>query len=296
MKYLALALPALILSCASTQSGSRRIASLEQIEMAREYEEAYETAQAYSIYNNEPRICQFTSQISKALPALHKTVILTFDDGPSERNTPEVLRILKAYNIKATFFMKGRHAENLSQIVQQVVTEGHLVANHSYTHPIFPKLSVQEQDYEIKTGDEVLAAYMKNMPLKLFRFPYGSSTCHAINFVVSGVGYEGSLGWHVDSCDWAYQATGTVTSEKAIKNCLIKSENLSNFQAHVMDQVRKNNGGIILMHETNDQTVTHLEDVIKSLIQEGFRFTNMNNPMMRQYIKRTVVPPPVLNK
>lgn len=297
MKLLLLALAALTTSCASLQSGDRQVASMsmrqrQQFELAREYEQAFEAAQAYSIYNDEPRICQFTSGISRALPAPAKTVVLTFDDGPSDLNTPEVLKILSAYKIKATFFMQGNHAINLPEIVKQVAAEGHIVANHSYSHPIFPQLKTDEQEKEILSADQVLAPVMANTPLKLFRFPYGSSTCHAINFVVNTTKYEGSLGWHVDTCDWAYQATGTVTSEKALKNCEIKTENISSYQAHVMDQVRKNNGGIILMHETNDNTVANLEAIIRTLLSEGYKFINMNDPQMLKYIKRNVVPIP----
>lgn len=297
MKFLLLAVAALTTSCASLQSGDRQVASMStrqraQFEMAREYEQAFEAAHAYSIYNDEPRICQFTSGMSRALPAPAKTVVLTFDDGPSGYNTPEVLKILNAYKIKATFFMQGNHAINYPDIVKQVAAEGHIVANHSYSHPIFPQLKVDEQEKEIMNADQVLVPIMANMPIKLFRFPYGSSTCHAINFVVNGAKYEGSLGWHVDTCDWAYQATGTVTSEKALKNCEIKSENISSYQAHVMDQVRKNNGGIILMHETNDNTVSNLEAIIRTLLAEGYRFINMNDPQMLPFIKRTVVPLP----
>lgn len=297
MKYLLLAIAALTTSCATIDRGDRQVASMsarqrQQFDLAREYEQAFEAAQAYSIYNDEPRICQFTSGISRALPAPAKTVVLTFDDGPSSYNTAEVLRILNSYKIKATFFMQGNHAAKYPAIVQQVASEGHIVANHSYSHPIFPQLKPAEQESDILAADEVLNHAMANMPLKLFRFPYGSSTCHAINYVVNGVKYEGSLGWHADTCDWAYQATGTVTSEKALKNCEIKTENISSYQSHVMDQVRKNNGGIILMHETNDNTVANLEAIIRSLLAEGYRFTNMNDPVMLPFIKRTVVVPP----
>lgn len=297
MKFLILAIAALTTSCATLQSGDRQVAGMSprqrlQTELAREYEDAYMSALSYSLYNDEPRICQFTSGMSRALPAPAKTVVLTFDDGPSTYNTAQVLKILNAYKIKATFFMQGNHAIKLPEIVQQVAAEGHIVANHSYSHAVFPQLQIADQEKEISQADQVLASTLANMPLKLFRFPYGSSTCHAINYVVNGAKYEGSLGWHVDTCDWAYQATGTVTSEKALKNCEIKPENVTSYHDHVMDQVRKNNGGIILMHETNDNTVANLESIIRALLEEGYRFTNMNDPVMLPFIKRVIVPPP----
>ena len=60
-----------------------------------------------------------------------KEISLTFDDGPSPETTPQVLKILKHYNIKATFFILGQNAEKHPEIVRQIVADGHVVANHT---------------------------------------------------------------------------------------------------------------------------------------------------------------------
>lgn len=65
-----------------------------------------------------------------------KKIALTFDDGPSEF-TLEVLELLKKYNAKATFFCIGKNIEKHPEIVKQIIAEGHLVGNHSYSHSKF---------------------------------------------------------------------------------------------------------------------------------------------------------------
>ncbi|WP_261376973.1 polysaccharide deacetylase family protein [Flavobacterium anhuiense] len=65
-----------------------------------------------------------------------KKIALTFDDGPSIY-TLEVLELLKKYNVKATFFCIGKNIETHPEIIQKVISEGHLVGNHSYSHSKF---------------------------------------------------------------------------------------------------------------------------------------------------------------
>jgi peptidoglycan/xylan/chitin deacetylase (PgdA/CDA1 family) len=67
------------------------------------------------------------------------TVALTFDDGPTEEYTPQILAILKKYNIKATFFMVGYNAKNHPDMVKRVLADGHAINSHSLTHPMLTK-------------------------------------------------------------------------------------------------------------------------------------------------------------
>ena len=66
---------------------------------------------------------------------LPKVVALTFDDGPHPVYTPKILEILRRYKVKATFFLIGERVEQFPQIAQQIVSEGHEVGNHTYSHP-----------------------------------------------------------------------------------------------------------------------------------------------------------------
>src|SRR5436309_13710372 len=68
-------------------------------------------------------------------------IALTFDDGPSAKLTPKLLDLLAAHQIKATFFLIGENAAQYPDIVAREVKEGHEVANHSWSHPNFGKMS-----------------------------------------------------------------------------------------------------------------------------------------------------------
>src|SRR5712691_4872285 len=70
-------------------------------------------------------------------------VALTFDDGPSA-DTDRILDILAERNLRATFFMIGRHVEHLPQTARRVAGEGHEIGNHSYSHPIYLYRSPRE--------------------------------------------------------------------------------------------------------------------------------------------------------
>jgi peptidoglycan/xylan/chitin deacetylase (PgdA/CDA1 family) len=63
-----------------------------------------------------------------------KSIALTFDDGPDPDTTPIILEILKQKNVKATFFVIGKKAEKYPELLRQIDEEGHIVANHSYSH------------------------------------------------------------------------------------------------------------------------------------------------------------------
>jgi peptidoglycan/xylan/chitin deacetylase (PgdA/CDA1 family) len=76
------------------------------------------------------------SYVLTRVPAtVTKNVSLTFDDGPSRRWTPQVLDILKANRMHATFFMIGQNARSYPRLVRRVVAEGHTVGNHTFSHP-----------------------------------------------------------------------------------------------------------------------------------------------------------------
>jgi peptidoglycan/xylan/chitin deacetylase (PgdA/CDA1 family) len=223
--------------------------------------------------------CTYISSIFKAPPP--KTVVLTFDDGPSTELTPQVLDILKKYGIKATFFNKGNQAESNLNIVKRVKAEGHMVGNHSFSHPNFHQISQQDQVGEVTTTDGILKNFLGKP--KLFRYPYGNSTC-ATNALVKSMGYDGIVGWHVDSCDWAFSKTGSVDSKQA-QICEVVPQNMSNFVGHVLTEVRRHNGGVVLLHEIHVRTVANLEKIILGLKADGFKFTNLDDPRMAAYFR-----------
>src|SRR5215204_5518174 len=81
--------------------------------------------------------------------ALKGTVALTFDDGPNPISTPQILAILKKNDIKATFFVMGPLAKKYPELIQEMLKEGHAVADHTMSHPMLTKLSDKQLAYEV---------------------------------------------------------------------------------------------------------------------------------------------------
>jgi peptidoglycan/xylan/chitin deacetylase (PgdA/CDA1 family) len=102
-----------------------------------------------------------------------RCVALTFDDGPNEKHTPALLRILGAKGVRATFFVVGREVEEHPELLRLVVAEGHQVANHTYSHPaLFCFLSPRRLRAEIERCQQAIAGVCGIVP-RYFRSPVG---------------------------------------------------------------------------------------------------------------------------
>jgi peptidoglycan/xylan/chitin deacetylase (PgdA/CDA1 family) len=102
------------------------------------------------------------------------TVALTFDDGPNPIYTPQILAILKKYNIKATFFMVGVNAKKYPDMVKAVYDAGMKVDSHSLTHPMLTKLSEAQLRKEINEPQVIIYNIIGEKPVCL-RYPFGAS-------------------------------------------------------------------------------------------------------------------------
>ncbi len=100
-------------------------------------------------------------------------IALTFDDGPSPIDTPRLLDLLREKNVKATFFVVGKRAEQYPEIVHRAWNEGHLVANHTWSHrPLFCFLTPGRLRAEINLGSESIRRICGSVP-RYFRSPVG---------------------------------------------------------------------------------------------------------------------------
>jgi peptidoglycan/xylan/chitin deacetylase (PgdA/CDA1 family) len=224
------------------------------------------------------RSCKYESDIATAPPI--NRIALTFDDGPVPGGTEHILKVLAKYGIPATFFMIGKKAAEYPDLVAKVRAAGHLVvANHSWSHPNFHDISEADQTEEVMRDDAVLSS---QNPSKLFRYPYGNSTC-ATNALVHRRGYQ-IVGWHIDSCDWAFERSGKVDVKEAL-SCGVLPEYRDDYVGHVLSAARARKGGIILMHEIHPRTLGELEDVIKQLIAAGFVFGSVADPEFRASLR-----------
>src|SRR5260370_521989 len=102
-------------------------------------------------------------------------VAITFDDGPDPRWTPKILDILKAANVKATFFIVGVNAERYPTLVRRIVDEGHEIGNHTYYHPNLPLCWPEHIRLELN-APQLLLETLTGPPTTLFRPPHAPHT------------------------------------------------------------------------------------------------------------------------
>lgn len=129
-----------------------------------------------------------------------REILLTFDDGPHPVNTRKLLDILSANDIKAVLFMVGQSLQTAAgkTLLERAKKEGHLIGNHTYSHPDLAKLTAQKVKDEIVKTRDLIGDTPQGV--KIFRPPYGSESSLS-RAVVRDLGYETML-WNVDSLDW----------------------------------------------------------------------------------------------
>ncbi len=102
-----------------------------------------------------------------------KLVALTFDDGPDPRVTPQVLKILKRYHVKATFFFVGRQTNKYPRLAAAVLADGHVIGNHTFTHPYLERKTRRGVADEMQACDATLKNTL-HLRTHLFRPPRGN--------------------------------------------------------------------------------------------------------------------------
>lgn len=101
------------------------------------------------------------------------TVALTYDDGPSVRNTPALLDLLAEHKVRATFFMMGEHVLRHKSLARRVAAEGHVIGNHTATHPNLAHCLPGRVRQELTSCQQTIEDCLGVSPV-LFRPPYGA--------------------------------------------------------------------------------------------------------------------------
>jgi peptidoglycan/xylan/chitin deacetylase (PgdA/CDA1 family) len=186
-------------------------------------------------------------------------VALTFDDGPSPY-TAQVLDILARYQVKATFFVIGMNVEKYPDLVRRIVTEGHTIGNHTYSHPLLgPLESPGRFQHELDRADMAIQAATGVRPV-LFRPPRGLRSPWMIHLALNK-GYQVVM-WSVSPDDWRRPSPAVITGR-------------------VLARVRP--GAIILLHDGLEtlgnphmqHTVDALPDIIEGLQARGYRLVTV---------------------
>ncbi len=106
------------------------------------------------------------------LPRSSKKLALTYDDGPNDPHTLRLMEELAKHDVRATFFVIGRYAQQKPQIVRDLVKAGHVVGNHTYTHPNLALQNTTQVGVQLRMCQDILSNVI-GAPPKLFRPPYG---------------------------------------------------------------------------------------------------------------------------
>lgn len=133
------------------------------------------------------------------IPNSQKMIALTFDDGPNGVATEQILNTLQKHNVKATFFIVGANAERFPKTARRMVSEGHLIGNHTQRHLRFDQVTTAEIEKDIADGGRTIEAVAGIRP-RWFRPPFGingvglTDVCRRQGLTVAG--------WSLDANDW----------------------------------------------------------------------------------------------
>ncbi|MFH8566312.1 polysaccharide deacetylase family protein [Streptomyces sp. NPDC017988] len=163
-----------------------------------------------SAYRLQPMAGHGPPRAARALPRVRKapilrldrhdrSMVLTFDDGPDPRYTPAILRILRQYGVRAMFFVCGEMAADNQDLLREMADDGHLIGNHTWNHPLLPKLSRAAMRRQMESTCDVIEHVTGEAPA-WFRAPYGAWNRNAFQLGAE-YGME-PLAWTVDTLDW----------------------------------------------------------------------------------------------
>jgi peptidoglycan/xylan/chitin deacetylase (PgdA/CDA1 family) len=202
--------------------------------------------------------------ISEAkLPPGKKVIALTFDDGPWPSSTAKVLDILKKNNIKGTFFVVGQNVKNYPDLTKRVVTDGHIIANHTWHH-WYHHMNAQTAAYEVANTTDIIYK-TTGIKTSLFRPPGGNMRNGVAAYAKSNK--YAVIMWSSDSMD--YSRPGV---PRLINNIFREAKP----------------GGIVLMHDgggDRSHTVKALPEIISKFRKQGYEFVTVPKllEMQNQY-------------
>ncbi len=188
-------------------------------------------------------------------------IALTFDDGPNERSTLELLDVLARFGARATFFMIGKFVQQQPHIVREVQAAGHLIGNHTMTHPFLANKPLSLVQEEISRCNAALEDVLGE-PVRYFRAPYGARR-PAVLRSARALGLQ-PVQWNVAGNDW--QPIGVDGILRKLEAGLRRTE-------------RQGRGANVLLHDGFDEqmgcdrtdTVRATAQLLRSMREQGKR-------------------------
>ncbi len=179
-------------------------------------------------------------------------IALTFDDGPHQEFTREILKVLAQEGAQATFFVVGKQIKIFPELLQEIADSGNEIGNHTYNHYNLTTLDETQVNFEIRSNEELIER-ITGLKTRYFRPPGGHYNFKVVAAVKDN-GEDMAL-WSIHSSD-----TDRPSSEYIIKKVLSKVEDQS----------------IILMHSGVEQTLAALPQLIRELRKKGYRLVTLS--------------------
>ena len=188
-----------------------------------------------------------------------KQIALTYDDGPNDPHTLKLLEVLARHGVRATFFMIGRYLQQRPDIARAVAQAGHVIGNHTFTHPLLIFKSAEQTRAEIidcrRALEDAIGAHSN-----LFRPPFGGRRPATLR-IARELGLE-TVMWNVTGYDWNAPPAAVI-------------------ERKVARQMR--GGDIILLHDgghrslgaDRTQTVLATDNLIRRYKNEGYEFVTV---------------------
>ena len=208
-----------------------------------------------------------------------KQILLTFDDGPNDKYTPQILDILKKENIHATFFVVGINAENNLKLIKRTYDEGHEIGNHTFLHPNLAEVSKERVEFELNATRRLIESVTGHSTV-LFRPPYNADSEpenmeEVLPIIEAKKHNYYTVGESIDPQDWKPNISADSIMSKIIAEQML--------------------GNIILLHDAGgdrSQTVKALPRIIEYFKSRGYTFATVSSLLGKS---RDEVMPPLKN-
>lgn len=213
-------------------------------------------AQAQSMpmtFAGRGRIARGVDATVTRIPTAQPFVAMTFDDGPHPNLTPQLLDMLRARGIRATFYVIGRNAARFPQILQRMVAEGHEIGNHTWSHPSLHGHSDASVLNQIDRTNQAVYDAVGRPPVT-FRPPYGNLYDRQ-RVMLFGSRTMPTVLWSVDPLDWQRPGS-SVVAQRIVGG--------------------SHSGGVILAHDIHSATVRAMPAALDGVTGRGFRFVTVS--------------------
>jgi peptidoglycan-N-acetylglucosamine deacetylase len=198
-----------------------------------------------------------------------KQLALTYDDGPNDPHTQRLLEVLARHNVHATFFLIGRYVEHRPDIVRELVKAGHVIGNHTFTHPLLIFKSGRELRTQLENCERALTDAVGEHS-NLFRPPFGGRR-PAVLRIARQMKLDPVM-WNVTGYDW-------------------NAPSVEHIEGKVTSQVR--GGDVILLHDGGHRefgadrsyTITATDRLISRYKAEGYEFVTVPAMMQKALVR-----------